>query len=116
MFSTLNPIEIKSIEVSNISWTKTENYKMASEIVQHKSNSNRQSVIFKDTQIPQGARDKLSSLLKNEHDSIISKSFTDVGRSNLFKMDITTTGPPIAHKPYPISLSTKNSLMRKYDY
>ena len=24
------------------------------------------------------------------------------GRTNLFQMDIPTTGPPIAHKPYPI--------------
>ena len=29
---------------------------------------------------------------------------TDMGRSNLFKLDIPTIGPPIAYKPYPNSL------------
>ena len=40
--------------------------------------------------------DTLSSLPETEFDSIVSKSFTDVERTNLFKMDIPTTGPPIA--------------------
>ena len=44
----------------------------------------------------------LSSLLENEFDSIISKYSTDVGMASLFKMDIPTTGPPTACKPYPI--------------
>ena len=44
------------------------------------------------------------------HDKIdlgISESSTGVGRINLFEMDILTTGPPIAHKLYPIPLIHK---------
>ena len=35
-------------------------------------------------------------------DSIVSKSSTDVGRTNLFKIYISTSIPPIAYKPYTI--------------
>ena len=58
--------------------------------------SQRQSVILQDAQVPQEARDKLSSLLENDFDSIISKYSTDVGMTNLFKIDILTTGLSIA--------------------
>ena len=68
------------------------------------SNHNRQSVILEDAQVPHEAPYKLSSLLQNKFDSIVTNSTTDVGRTNLFYIAIPTTGPPIAHKPYSIPL------------
>ena len=69
---------------------------------QPEQNNSKQSIILQDAQIPQEAKDKLSSLLEKDYHSIVSKSSMDVGRTNLFQMDIPTTGPPIACKPYPI--------------
>ena len=45
-----------------------------------------------------------SSLPEGDCNSIISKSPTDVGRTNTFQMDIPTAIPPIAHKPHTILL------------
>ena len=64
----------------------------------------KQSIVLQDAHIPQEAKVGPSSLLQEEYNSIISKSPTHVGRTNLFQMDIPTTGLPIAHKPYPILL------------
>ena len=55
-------------------------------------------------QIPWDAKDNLPSLLQGDYNSSESKSPMDVGRTNLFPMDIPTTGPPIACKLYPIPL------------
>ena len=44
--------------------------------------------------MPQEAKDKLSSLLGKDYDSIVTNSPMGVGRTNLFKMDILTTGYP----------------------
>ena len=65
--------------------------------------SRKESIIL---HVPHEASDELSALVEKEFDSIVSKSSTDVdvGRTNLFKMDIPSTGPPIAHKPYPYPL------------
>ena len=52
----------------------------------------------------QEAKVWLSSLLEVEYSIIISKLPMDVGRTNLFLMDIPMTGPPVTHKPYPIPL------------
>ena len=118
VFHTLNPIEIESTEFKNISWTITEKKSQdirnsptelptttpESSFQLVHNNLKRQSVITQDAKVPQEARDKLSSLLENEFVSIISKSLSDVGRTNLFEMDIPTTGPQIACKPYPIPL------------
>ena len=48
------------------------------------------------------AKDKLSSLLEEDYDSIVSKSSRDIRRTNLFQMAIPITGPHITCKPYPI--------------
>ena len=104
VIGTLHPIEIKDTEVTNISWTKTENSNtkynpaklpaMPPELsFQPEQNNLKQWIILQDVQIPQEARDKLSSLFEKDFNSI----------TNLFHMDILTTGLPIAHKPYPIS-------------
>ena len=53
---------------------------------------------------PKEAKGGLSSLLEGEYNSIISKSPTDVRRTNLFQMDLPAMGLPVAHKPYSILL------------
>ena len=120
VFGTLNIIDIESTEVSNISWIKMDKSKddirnspmelpkipWESSFQPEHNNTERQLVILQDTQAPQEARDSLPSLLENEFD-IISKSSTDVGRTNLFKMDIPTTRSPIACKPYPAPSNSK---------
>ena len=72
------------------------------------SSQNRQYAILEDAQVSQEAADKLSLLLQTIFDSIVSKSYTDMGRTNLFKMDILNVGPHIGHKPYPIPLKYQN--------
>ena len=64
----------------------------------------KHSIVLQDVHIPQEAKDGLSSLLEVDYSSIISKLSMDVGRTNLFQMDIPTVGPPLACKPYPIPL------------
>ena len=48
-----------------------------------------------------------------DYNSIMSKSPMDVGRTNLFQMDIPTAGPPIACKPYTISLKYQKFVNEK---
>ena len=43
-------------------------------------------------------------LLEEDYNTIVSKSPMDVGRANLFQMDIPNVGPPIACKSYQILL------------
>ena len=64
----------------------------------------KQSILQQDAQIPQEAKYKLSSLLEGDYNSTAAKSPMGVVRTNLFQMDIPTTGPSIACKPYPILL------------
>ena len=47
-------------------------------------------------------------MLNNELTCIISKSPTDFSRTNLVEMDLPTTGPPVATKPYKIPLKYKS--------
>ena len=47
---------------------------------------------------------ELQHLLEAKYTSIVSKSTTDIGRTNLIELDIPTTGPPIACKPCSIPL------------
>ena len=71
---------------------------------QPEHNNMKQSIVLQVAQIPHEAKDKLSSLLEEDYNSIVSKSPTDVGRTNLFKIDISTAGLPIACKLYLIPL------------
>ena len=90
----LQAIEIEDIEVSNISWTK-DNADTANSLVellsmlpesrvQPEHSNLKQLIILQDAQLQQEAKDKLSSLLEGNKDSIVSKSPMDVGRTNLF--------------------------------
>ena len=54
-------------------------------------------MIVEDAKVPHEAWDKLSLLLQTKWDTIVLKSSTDMGKTNLFAMDIPTTGPPTAH-------------------
>ena len=99
----LQPIEIEDFEVSNISWTTdctadTTNSPMefpsmlVESSFQPEHNNTKHSIVLQDAQILMEAKDELSSLLKGDYNSIISKSPTDVGRTNLFQMDNPTSG------------------------
>ena len=50
---------------------------------------------------------------KKEFNSSVFKSSTDVGRANLFKMDIPTTGLPMACTPYPITLEYQKFIVKE---
>ena len=65
---------------------------------------NRHSIVLEDAHILQEAKDGLISLLEGEYSSSIFKSPMDVGRTNLFQMNIPTIGLPVACKPHPILL------------
>ena len=54
--------------------------------------------------IPEKALNKLQHPLDAKYSTIISKSTTDIGRTNLTELDIPTEGPPIACKPYSVPL------------
>ena len=47
-------------------------------------------------------------MLNNKFTCTISKSPTDFGRTNLVEIDLPTTGPPMATKPYTIPLKYKS--------
>ena len=64
----------------------------------------KQSILLQDAQLPQEAKDELSLLLEKDYSSIVSKSRMDIGRTNLFQIDIPTTDLPRAHKLYPMPL------------
>ena len=54
--------------------------------------------------IPEEAKSKLLHLLEVQYNAIISKSATDIGRTNSIKLDIPNEGLPIASKPYSVPL------------
>ena len=55
-------------------------------------------------EVPEKALLKMQHLLEAKYSTIVSKSATDIGRTNLIELDIPTEGPPIAHKLYSIPL------------
>ena len=65
---------------------------------------NKHSIVLEDAHILQEAKDGLSSLVEGTYSSIISKLPTDLGRINLFQIDIQNVGPSVTCKPYPIPL------------
>ena len=54
--------------------------------------------------VPEKALNELQHLLEAKYSTIVSKSATDIDRTNLIKLDIPTEGPPIACKPYSVRL------------
>ena len=61
---------------------------------------NHPKISMPNADIPEEAKSKLLHLLEVKYNAIISKSATDIGRTNLNELDIPTEGPPIASKPY----------------
>ena len=140
VFGMLKPVEIENAEICETFWTKikklnentlnnfdelcchSQNSNELQNILSHSSfqhepnNYNRQSVILEDAQVPQEAQDKLSLLLQTKFDSLVTKSSTDVERSDLFKMHISTTGTPMHASYTQFHLNTKSSLMNKYNF
>ena len=57
-----------------------------------------------DADIPQIARKQLQKLLDAKYNTVVFKSATYIGRTNLIELDIPTEGLPVASKPYAIPL------------
>ena len=57
-----------------------------------------------DSEIPDGARNKLKDLLNVKYANVVSQTAMDIGNTNLIELDIPTEGPPIASKPNTVLL------------
>ena len=55
-------------------------------------------------EVPEKALFKLQHLLEAKYSTFVSKSATDIGRTNLIELDIPTEGPSISCKPYSVPL------------
>ena len=69
---------------------------------------NKSPITLQDANVPPLIQNKLNAMLNNKFTCIISKSSTDFSRTNLVEMDLPTTGPPVATKPYTIPLKYKS--------
>ena len=65
---------------------------------------NHPEISTPDADVLEEALINLQHLLGVMYNAIISKSATDVARTNLIELDIPTEGPPIASKPYLVIL------------
>ena len=74
----------------------------------HSHDGSKLPIQLQDANVPPEIQHKLNTMLNNEFACIISKSPTDFGRTNLIEMDLITTGPSIATKPYTIPLKYKS--------
>ena len=73
----------------------------------HTHDDNKPSIKLQDANVPPLIQNKLNTMLSNKFTCIISKSPADFGGTNLVEMDLPTTGPPVAMKPYTIPLKYK---------
>ena len=55
-----------------------------------------QKVKMLEVYVPEEAKEKLNTLLKGKYNDIVSKSATDIGRTNLIMLDIPTESPCIS--------------------
>ena len=74
----------------------------------HAHDDNKPPIKLLDTNVPTLILNKLNAMLNSKFTCIISKSPTDFNRTNLVEMDLPTTGPPVATKPYTIPLKYKS--------
>ena len=74
----------------------------------HAHDNSKSLVQLQNANVPPVIQHKLNTMLNNEFTCIISKSPTDFRRTNLVEMDLPTTGPPMATKPYTIPLKYKS--------
>ena len=98
-------------EVQEVSWTqlKDNTAKLLPKLpnntnIQLKPDTNSSPRSIPDVDIQDKARDKLKELLDIKYINIISQTAMDIGRTSLIELDIPTEGPPIALKPYIVSL------------
>ena len=71
-------------------------------------NSNKSPIQLQDVNVPLEIQWKLNTMLTSKFTGIISMSPTDFWRTNLIKMDLSTTGWPVLTKPYTIPLKYKS--------
>ena len=79
-----------------------------SSFTRHAHDSNKPPLQLQDANSPLKIQCKLYTMLTSTFTGIISKSPTDFGRTNLIKMNLPTTGPPLSTKPYTIPLKYKS--------
>ena len=65
---------------------------------------NHPEISMPNADVLEEALSKLQHLLEVKDNANISKSATDIGRTNLIQLDIPTEDPPIASKPYSVPL------------
>ena len=58
--------------------------------------------------VPEEAKEKLNTLLEGKYNDIVSKSATDIGRTNLIELDIPTVAPCVSCRPYSIPLKYRD--------
>ena len=118
VIGTLQPVN-KDFEVSNISCTTDGTADTTSSSIelsfmlpkssfQLEHSNTKHPIVLHDAQILQESKDGLYTLLEWGYNSSFYKSPMDVGRTNLFQMDILTTGTPTVCKPCPILLKYQN--------
>ena len=54
------------------------------------------------------AKRKLNTLLEGKYSDTVSKSTTDISRTNLIELDIPTEGPCVSCRPYSIPLKYRD--------
>ena len=98
-------------EVQEISWTKLQDntVKLLPKLpnntnlqLEPDTNNSPRSIPDADTQ--DVVRDKLKELFNIKYVKIMYQRATDIGRTNLIKLDIQTEGLPIALKPHMVPL------------
>ena len=112
----VKPLNINNCKINETLWSKLNSYTKTfnnsmlsstpheSEFQPNPSERHQQPILQDDINVPQEARDCLNATLKNNFQSIVSQSSTDIARTKLFEMDSPTKGPPIAHRTYPLPL------------
>ena len=65
---------------------------------------NTYETVIPNADIHEEARARPKELLEKKYTNIISKSPTDISRTNLLELDLPTQGLPIASKPYSVPL------------
>ena len=65
---------------------------------------NHQEITTPNADVPNNALNELQHLLEAKYSTTVSKSATDISRTNLVELDIPPEGPPITCKPYSVPL------------
>ena len=68
---------------------------------------------MQELEVPDEAKRKLNTLLKEKYWDIVSKSAMDIGRTNLIELDIPTGGPCVSCRPYSILLKYRDFVDEK---